>query len=257
MTCGRHREAGASEMKIKIFRARCDMYSGETVSTILQLTKADGKFVCKQRLMYGVTPSSEIVFTASDIIAGTPNNIAFVMINPRTFEWYFGDNSNVNEIPTKLNDGYRLIVTSDKYQTTGNVLETPEINYYAFNNLTRMKIYSNSSFDENSPGNRDRIIWADEYSPAGKNYQTVTSDVGIDLYSISYTDRADNQVHFRDRRNNSLDINTTRQNRYKYSASLKNGVIIAENKISAPSLNGEWLPIPDWSPDWDNVMLNF
>jgi hypothetical protein len=252
MTIGRERTS-SSKMIIKLFRARCDMYSGETISTILELTKPSAAFVGKYKIASGFTPSSNIVFGSGDTLTNIPTNIAFVMVNPRTLAWYFGDNSNKNEIVTKQIEGYRIIAISP--EDNSNILDSSHVKYYGFNDLTRLKIYSNSDISKTNPGNLDEYVGYDQFS--SKNYQTLTSDFDLELYSISYSNRADNTLTFYDRRSNTYQIITTEQHRYKYNAKIKNGVIVDHSEVRGSYFNGDWLPIPNWSPDWDYVMLNF
>jgi len=258
MMVGRHREATAAlEMIIKIFRARNDYMSGQTASTILQLTKTNGLFVCKTRQSIGNIPSSETVFTAADVIPNTPNNIAFVMFNPRTLEWYFGDNSFVSEITTKLDDGYRLIVTSNRGDASGNVLETPQINYYGFNDLTRFKMYSNSVYDTTDLGNNDRFVCFDEYS--SKQYQTITSNFNGEMFIINYDNKADNSTTIYDRLGVTKQITTngSTPDRKKVYGNVEmfNGVVRNFDNATSQAIQFDNLINNIWKPDWDKTML--
>lgn len=195
MTFGRRRVSGELRMIIKVLRMRCDMLSGEKISKFLEITKnttTGNKFECRVKTAVGKNINGNNGRPATSDIVGVFDNIAFVMVNPRTFEWYFGDNGDISSIPSKLEDGYRILVRSNPDDATGNILETRLVNYYGFNNLTRLELYTYAA--DSNGGSTDQFVGFNEYG--SKDYQTITSNFDALIYTRGELDPAqDNTIN--------------------------------------------------------------
>lgn len=147
----------SSVLKIKMLKLRRDVNSGAVDSVYLKVTTDGTNYVCSL-----MTDKNKIF-----VVKETLKALTCIMINPLTLEWYFGENNN--NIVERISLGYRLLVMAPN---NGNVLMSRSVNFYAFNELGGIHIYTYSNDDP--AGNIDYLI--------GSGYnetQQLTSDTTL------------------------------------------------------------------------------
>lgn len=199
-------------IKIKIFRARNDSISGKVESVYLFGKPVGGAYTFYTRGAVGKSVATG---------GGRPQNIIssvtspnYIMVNPIATDltladaWVFGN--NLSEIAGHISNGYRLLMRG-----TSNIFTDTVVNYYPFNDVREINLWTNCNRNSGGTGIADYLIGnGDDY--VGE-LQTLTSDTLIKMVGNTYTGRDDVTVGFFPRLGSGVVYNTEGDNKISRS----------------------------------------
>jgi len=180
-----------SYIVIKIFRARCDSYSGKIDSVSFKASSSrDG--------------SIKTVETNTTVKTIITKLIQFVMFNPITMKFLYGDAADYANVNTYIANGYRMIAVSrTPSYTIEGLCRQMSADYYLFNDINKIDIYTTSN-DEPTPS--DDTIHGNY---PGYDEQTFTSTITNNQFNILAQGRVgsgetDSKIKFVDRLNSTI-----------------------------------------------------
>lgn len=213
--------SGVSLMQIKIFRARCDIYSGDVQSHTLQITSTGGVKTCT---LYTRTNSKTVVtrqLTATDGSVN-PVGVKYVMFNPLTMDWIIGSfvsgktgTAYRSDVKSHISNGYRLITNANFDNLAYNdVIYVDRVEYYLFNDIYRVVAGTESNdVVRNNDVVRGYVEEYDETTKEDPKYsQVFTSDASIVLQQFSNEPNTLNLMSYADRSGNRYGQLTTNYN---------------------------------------------